>query len=81
MSDAEEGRHGQPPKQAPQAGRTPVPDPIRGGEAAEPSGSGGGEVPAAGPHADPSLINPDATPGTGALPAPGEQNATDSTSG
>jgi hypothetical protein len=37
--------------------------------------------PAAGPHADPSLINPDATPGTGALPAAGENEDADSTSG
>jgi hypothetical protein len=37
--------------------------------------------PAAGPHADPSLINPDATPGTGALPPAGETEDTDSTSG
>ncbi len=28
-------------------------------------------APAAGPHAEPSLTNPDATPGTGALPPPG----------
>ena len=26
-----------------------------------------GAMPAAGPHADPALTNPDATPGTGAL--------------
>ncbi len=30
-----------------------------------------GATPAAGPHADPSLTNPDATPGTGALPPVG----------
>ncbi|ESR27007.1 hypothetical protein N177_0433 [Lutibaculum baratangense AMV1] len=29
-------------------------------------------VPPAGPHADPRLQNPDATPGTGALPSVGE---------
>jgi hypothetical protein len=29
------------------------------------------ETPAAGPHADPTLIDPDKTPGSGLLPAPG----------
>ncbi len=38
------------------------------------------ETPSAGPHADPALINPDATPGTGALPAPGEDDGLESTS-
>ena len=38
-------------------------------------------APSAGPHADPSLVNPDATPGTGALPSPGEDDGMDSTSG
>jgi hypothetical protein len=36
--------------------------------------------PAAGPHAEPALVNPDATPGTGALPPAGEQGDVDSTS-
>ena len=36
--------------------------------------------PIAGPHADPELVNPDATPGTGALPPPGEHDDVDSTS-
>jgi len=39
-----------------------------------------GDQPAAGPHSKPSLTNPDSTPGTGALPDAGEQDATDSTS-
>jgi hypothetical protein len=43
--------------------------------------AGGEPPPAAGPHADPSLINPDATPGTGALPPAGENEDADSTSG
>ncbi len=50
----------------------------------EPGGDGspapGGPAPA-GPHADPALINPDATPGTGALTPPGEHDDVDSTSG
>ncbi len=37
-------------------------------------------TPAAGPHGKPSLTNPDATPGTGALPDVGDRDATDSTS-
>jgi hypothetical protein len=40
----------------------------------------GGSQPAAGPHSKPSLTNPDATPGTGALPDAGDRDATDSTS-
>jgi hypothetical protein len=38
-------------------------------------------LPAAGPHADPALTNPDATPGAGALTPPGEHDEVDSTSG
>jgi hypothetical protein len=37
--------------------------------------------PSAGPHSEPELVNPDATPGAGVLPAPGAQDGTDSTSG
>ena len=36
--------------------------------------------PAAGPHDDPSLINPDATPGAGTLPDTEPQDDTGSTS-
>ena len=39
------------------------------------------ETPPAGPHADPSLTNPDATPGAGTLTPPGEHDDVDSTSG
>ena len=45
--------------------------------AAKPSN---GKMPAAGPHDEPHLTNPDATPGTGSLPEPGDRDATDSTS-
>jgi hypothetical protein len=38
-------------------------------------------LPPAGPHADPALTNPDATPGTGALPPAGGHDDVDSTSG
>ena len=37
-------------------------------------------APSAGPHSDPSLVNPEATPGTGALPSPGEDDGLESTS-
>ena len=37
-------------------------------------------APSAGPHADPALVNPDATPGAGALPEPGEDDGLESTS-
>ena len=54
----------------------------------EPQGDGqdspekqpGDKQPAAGPHSKPSLTNPDSTPGTGALPDPGDRDATDTTS-
>lgn len=35
----------------------------------------------AGPHADPSLMNPDATPGAGTLAPVGRGDSTDDTSG
>jgi len=34
----------------------------------------------AGPHADPALVNRDATPGAGSLPSPGEDDGMESTS-
>jgi hypothetical protein len=34
----------------------------------------------AGPHADPALVNPDATPGAGSLPSPGEDDGMESSS-
>jgi len=47
------------------------------GDAPKPSD----RLPPAGPHADPALINPDATPGSGALQPPGGHDDVDSTSG
>jgi hypothetical protein len=38
-------------------------------------------LPPAGPHADPALTNPDATPGTGTLTPAGGHDDIDSTSG
>ncbi|QFU17954.1 hypothetical protein [Microvirga thermotolerans] len=39
------------------------------------------KIPSAGPHADPSLTNPDATPGTGTLTPPGNGEGTESVTG
>ena len=52
----------------------------QGGEQETPEKQPGGKQPAAGPHSKPSLTNPDSTPGTGALPDPGDRDATDTTS-
>ena len=46
--------------------KTEKPDLEKSAEGAKPD-----RLPAAGPHADPRLTNPDATPGSGALPAVG----------
>ena len=56
-------------------GRTPA------NSGAKPRHSDPAPAPSAGPHADPDLVNPDATPGTGALPSPGEDDGLESTSG
>ena len=58
--------------------RIPDETPDRPGRGAKPSP---GNPPPAGPHADPTLTTPDATPGAGALPPPGEREDGDSTSG
>ena len=42
---------------------------------------GADRKPTAGPHAEPALVNPDTTPGAGALPPAGENDDADSTSG
>jgi hypothetical protein len=39
------------------------------------------DLPPAGPHAQPDLVNEDATPGAGTLTPPGEHDDVDSTSG
>ena len=57
--------------QASVEGRTPDQSGRR--RAPEPASS-------AGPHAEPSLVNPDATPGAGSLPSPGEDDGMESTS-
>jgi hypothetical protein len=59
-------------------------DPQTGGQETgsqdSPEPQTGAKQPAAGPHSKPSLTNPDSTPGTGALPDPGDRDATDTTS-
>ena len=45
--------------------------------AAERHGHDDDEIPAAGPHAKPELTNPDATPGSGMFPEPGDDDAAD----
>jgi len=51
-------------------------------QAAQPKGGKdeGSDKPAPGPHSKEELTNPDATPGTGALPPVGAEDGTDSTS-
>ena len=52
----------------------------RAGPAASQAPEPSDPPPSPGPHADPALINPDATPGTGALPSPGGDEDVESTS-
>jgi hypothetical protein len=44
-------------------------------------GDHGKRPPTAGPHAEPSLVNPEATPGAGTVPPAGERDNGDATSG
>jgi hypothetical protein len=60
-------------------GRAPTATKPRGTDAGAPEPSE--ELPPAGPHARSDLINPEATPGTGALTPPGGHEDVDSTSG
>ena len=62
------------------------PTPPKDRNPEKPSGSSGGsraagELPLAGPHADPALTNPEATPGAGTLTPAGGHDEVDSTSG
>lgn len=54
---------------------------IEGRTAASKTPGTSDNPPPAGPHADPALINSDATPGTGALPSPDEDGDADAASG
>ena len=55
--------------------------PQSGQGKAGPAGGGAEDVPAAGPHAEPELTNPEATPGAGTLPEAGDSDGSDATSG
>ncbi len=68
--------HVDPERPDPEAGRMTSPEkhPGQKDKAAD-------DTPPAGPHADPSLTNPDATPGAGTLTPPGGHDDVDSTSG
>jgi hypothetical protein len=76
MGNAGYGNHTEDTKQDVESKRL---DPQGDGQAS-PDKQPGSKQPAAGPHSKPSLTNPDSTPGTGALPDAGDQDATDSTS-
>jgi hypothetical protein len=76
MGNAGYGNHIEDTKQDVESKRL---DP-QGNQQASSDKQPGGQQPAAGPHGKPSLTNPDSTPGTGALPEAGDQDATDSTS-
>ena len=76
MGNAGYGNHTEDTKQDVESKRL---DP-QGKQPASSDKQPGGKQPAAGPHSKPSLTNPDSTPGTGALPDPGDRDATDSTS-
>ena len=60
------------------------PTPPKDRNPEKPSSSSGelsGELPPAGPHDDPALTNPEATPGAGTLTPAGGHDEVDSTSG
>ena len=76
MGNAGYGNHTQDPddERPGKTGGTPAPEKPR-----SPQGHPD-DTPSAGPHAEPSLTNPDATPGAGTLTPPGEHDDMDSTS-
>jgi hypothetical protein len=65
------------PGNDPLPGAKSVREAERKGTAPKPSD----DLPPAGPHARPDLVNPDATPGTGVLQEPGAAGDIDNTSG
>ena len=77
MGNAGYGNHTEDTKQNVESKRL---DPQGDQHASSDKQSSGAKQPAAGPHAKPSLTNPDSTPGTGALPEAGDRDATDTTS-
>ena len=79
MGNAGYGNHTQddaePKRPDQEAGRTTSPEKHPGQKDNAADGP-----PPAGPHAEPSLTNPDATPGAGTLTPPGGHDDVDSTS-
>ncbi len=73
--------HGAPPRESFERGKRARRDPVRGGEAGAPPAHRADDLPSAGPHAGPGLTNPDATPGTGALPSVNDDDDVDAASG
>ena len=85
MGNAGYGNHtevqGEPDRPGSSAGAT-AGKPQKAPQGPQPAaGSKDDELAPAGPHADPSLTNEDATPGAGTLPPPGDHDDMDSTSG
>jgi hypothetical protein len=81
MSNAGDGNHDAPSRMRSSGqGKQPRPDPIRGSEAGRSRPERGLDLPAAGPHADAALVNPEATPGAGALPTTAEDGDADAAS-
>jgi len=80
MGNAGYGNHtespGEPDRPGTEAGRMRPPE-----KQSESQTGKSDQQPPAGPHADPSLVNPDATPGAGTLTPPGGHDDVDSTSG
>ncbi|MBZ6077475.1 hypothetical protein [Microvirga puerhi] len=84
MGDASYSKNDQQaPKQQPQSAERP--DPKATGQTPKATQDrrrpAGADLPAAGPHAKPELMNDEGTPGAGTLPEAGRRDATDSTSG
>jgi hypothetical protein len=82
MGNAGYGNHTEDTQKQVESERSGKPKPAeeagsRDGTAPKPSD----RLPPAGPHADPKLTNPDATPGTGVMTPAGKHDDIDSTSG
>ena len=77
MGNAGYGNHTEDPKTD---GGSKQPDSQQAGSKTSPDKPSNEKLPAAGPHDKPHLTNPDATPGAGSLPEPGDHDATDSAS-
>jgi hypothetical protein len=67
-------------EKAPEASPAEKRAPPAGKKEAPPAEKKSGGMPSAGPHADPRLMNPDATPGSGAIAPIGETDDANSQS-